>query len=163
MGQGICGGIQLDFEIEDYEIKRYGKYFPPTYFDFYTNKTKSLYTIKPKMFLSYYGDLLIEFNNIIGEDLSQTGVTAESELLKISNYKQFKEAFSYSNRNGEVPVIMDSAVSFVVCETRSAWVFYLGSYKAYLEEYSTLIHFERVLAQTMKNPLAPIIRLGIIG
>jgi hypothetical protein len=30
MGQGICGGIQLEFEIEDYEIKRYGEYFSST-------------------------------------------------------------------------------------------------------------------------------------
>jgi hypothetical protein len=60
-------------------------------------------------------------------------------------------------------IIENTSVSFIACNTCSAWVFYSDSYKAYLEEYSTLIHFERVLAQTMKNPLTPIIRLGIIG
>jgi len=43
------------------------------------------------------------------------------------------------------------------------WLFYSGSYKAYLEEYSTLSHFEKVLAKTMKNPLAKAIKFGIFG
>ena len=43
------------------------------------------------------------------------------------------------------------------------WKFYFGSYKAILEEYSTLTHFERLLAIAMKNPLAGAVKLGIFG
>jgi hypothetical protein len=77
---------------------------------------------------------------------------------------QFKKEFSHSNQNGGVPLILNHSVSILACDdTLSAWQFYLGSYKAYLEEYSTLTHFEHALAKSMKNPLTSIIKLGIIG
>jgi hypothetical protein len=165
MGQGICGVVQLEFKIEDYKIEKYKKYYPSNYFDFYNHKTKepNLYTIKPDMFLPYYGDLLIEFYKNIGENLSkETGLTSKSELLKINDFKQFKEAFSHSTRNGRKPMVTNYA-SVVGFGTRSAWLFYSGSYKAYFEEYLTLKHFERILVKLTKNPLASIIQLGIMG
>jgi hypothetical protein len=165
MGQGICGVVQLEFKIEDYKIEKYKKYYPSNYFDFYKRKTKepNLYTIKPDMFLPYYADLLIEFYKNIGENLSkETGLTPKSELLNITDFKQFKEAFSHSTRNGRKPMVTNYA-SVVGFGTRSAWLFYSGSYKAYFEEYTTLIHFERILVKLTKNPLASIVQLGIMG
>jgi hypothetical protein len=165
MGQGICGVVQLEFKIEDHKIEKYKKYYSSNYFDFYKRKTKepNLYTIKPDMFLTYYGDLLIEFYKNIGESLSkETGLTSKSELLNITDLKQFKEAFSRSNRNSRKPMVTDYA-SVMGFGTRWAWLFYMGSYKAYFEEYLTLKHFERILVKLTKNPLASIMQLGTMG
>lgn len=41
-------------------------------------------------------------------------------------------------------------------------LFYQGSYKALLEEYSTLEHMDRLLAAAMpENPLAKVARFGM--
>jgi hypothetical protein len=169
MGQGIGGVIPLRFKIEKIDFDRYKKYFSPTYFDFYDLKIKEAYyffTIKPEQFFPYYGDMLIEFYEAIGVELYKaTEIAPESELLKIKTFEQFDELFSHSNRNGWRPSIVDSpyVVSILGCSTDYSWVFYSGSYKAFLEEYSTLLHFERILAKLMKNPLANIIKFGIVG
>jgi hypothetical protein len=42
-------------------------------------------------------------------------------------------------------------------------MFYQGSYKAILEEYSTLNHFEKTLVKAMSNPLANAVKFGIFG
>jgi hypothetical protein len=53
--------------------------------------------------------------------------------------------------------------SFLGGESEKYWLFYIGSYKAYLETYCTLKHFERILAKAMQNPLASIVKFGIYG
>ena len=49
------------------------------------------------------------------------------------------------------------------CRCQSYWMFYMGSYKAILEEYATLLHFEKILAKAMNNPLARAVKFGIFG
>jgi hypothetical protein len=158
MGQGICGVIQLNFEMRGFSFEKEREYFSPNYFDFYDRKTKGsdyLFTIKPELFLPHYGDFLVEFNETIGETFE-----LEGELLNINDFEQFEKNFS---RSGTPRIWGNHYISIMSCETHSAWQFYSGSYKAYLEEYSTLTHFERVLSRAMKNPLTPIIKLGILG
>jgi hypothetical protein len=174
MGERICGVILLEFKITDYDIEQYKKYYPTNYFDFYDRDTReakksNLYKIKLDMFMPHYGDLLIEFYNAIGEDLliteaedlSEKKFTLKRELLEIKEFKPFKKSFSYTSRDGTIPLIVEEP-SIMAFDSRSAWLFYIGS-EAYLEEYSTLTHLECALVRLMKNPLAPIIRLGIIG
>jgi hypothetical protein len=172
MAERIGGVILLEFNITDYDLEQYKKYYPSNYFDFYDREAKksNQYKIKLDMFLPHYGDLLIEFFNAIGEDLlikteaenlSEKKFTLKRELLEIKDFEQFKKSFSYTSRDGTIPLIVEEP-SVMAFNSPSAWLFYIGS-EAYLEEYSTLTHLERALVRLMKNPLAPIIRLGIIG
>ena len=64
-----------------------------------------------------------------------------------------------------MPFIYDipGMFSTLGCECQVYWLFYSGSYKAFLEEYTALMHFERVLARAMINPLASAIKFGIFG
>jgi hypothetical protein len=169
MGQGIGGMIQLAFETEKFGFEQDRQYFSPNYFDYYDREEKSsnyIFTIKPEFFLSHYNDMLHEFYDAIGVDLhDRTEIESGSNLLQINDFDDFKTEFSHRNRNGRVPFISDhrGMVSVISCRTDCAWLFYGGSYKAYLEEYSTFTHFERVLAKLMKNPLANIIKFGQFG
>jgi hypothetical protein len=168
MGEGIVGVIPFVFKIGKYDFDSDKEYFSPNFFDFYEKQIKDsnyIFTIRTEKFLPYYGDMLIEFYETIGKDLEQaTKLTPESEHLKVKSFERFEELFSKSNRNSRSPFIVDSfLVSVLRCDTNYAWVFYSGSYKAYLEEYSTLLHFERIVAKSMKNPLAAIVKFGIIG
>jgi hypothetical protein len=38
---------------------------------------------------------------------------------------------------------------------------YQGSYKAFLEEWKTLLHMDRLLWAAMENPLAKVMRFGM--
>jgi hypothetical protein len=68
-------------------------------------------------------------------------------------------------RNSSTPFIYPhwSTFSTLGGQCKEYWLFYSGSYKAYLEEYTTLEHLERILSKTMKNPLANTIKFGIFG
>jgi hypothetical protein len=56
-----------------------------------------------------------------------------------------------------------STFSVLGCRCEQYWLFYNGSYKAFLEEYSTLLHCERILAKAMSNPLVNAVKFGIFG
>ncbi|MCL2151740.1 MAG: hypothetical protein FWH57_02095 [Oscillospiraceae bacterium] len=78
---------------------------------------------------------------------------------------EFKEIFSDKEREKQLPFIYKDSLAFSVlgCHCEEYWVFYIGSYKAYLEEYITFLHFEKLLAKTMSNPLSNAIKLGLFG
>lgn len=58
------------------------------------------------------------------------------------------EAFSYS-------------VHTLGCECSEYFIFYMGSYKAILESYETLLHMEKILSKVMKNPLVKSVKFCI--
>jgi len=167
MGTGIMAAIPLSFiAYEHYEFDQ--KYLAQRVSDnFDTKKTggKETYVIKEDLLLRNYKSFLAEFYTLIEENLDEHTGLSPDEIPEADNFGEFLEIFSEKNRNTLVPFVPNYSDMFSVadCESGKYWLFYNGSYKAYLEEYSTLVHFERVLAKAMNNPLANTVRFGIFG
>ena len=167
MGTGIDAAIPLSFrKIDSYRNE--DKYFTEGFFDNYDiveSNGEKIYTIKTDLLLSNFLPFLIEFYNLIEEDLLIYAKLDQYDVSNVSSLESFVKAFSFSDRNGRVPFIYKtpSMFSTLGCECEEYWLFYSGSYKAFLETYETLMHFEKILAKSMKNPLAKAIKFGIFG
>ena len=86
-------------------------------------------------------------------------------MLSIEDRKKFDYSFSREQRNATIPFIDDipGIFSCVYYDHNIPYIFYSGSYKAYLEDYSTLNHMEKFLAKAMTNPLKEAVKFGIYG
>jgi hypothetical protein len=162
MGAGIAAVIPI--EIAPY--RRLGhsnlelEYFSPKLLEFYSLDTESnCYTIKHELLLDNYKSFLAEFFDCIGETHDT------QDFPQFNSYEAFKEFFDERERNMAAPFIYKHWSTFSILGGifPEYWLFYNGSYKAYLEDYSTLLHFERTLNRAMSNPLANIIKFGIFG
>ena len=165
MGTGIIAAIPIIFTSQERSsIKE--KNFTQGFFNNYNVEEedgRKYYTIKKELLLNNYKSFLIEFYNLISEDIIN-----EFELDNIpemDTLDEFEKVFDKKTRkNSELLIYKEPyAFSVIGCRCIEYWIFYSGSYKAYLEEYTTLAHFESVLAKTMKNPLANAIKFGIFG
>jgi hypothetical protein len=159
MGTGINAAIPLTF-ILDWGFR--AEYFTERFFDNFDvveDNGKKLYTIKQELLINNYKPFLSEFYDLIGEELDVDA------FPNVGSIDEFKDAFDDEKRNSYTPYIYSHASMFSTlgCECKDYWLFYRGSYKAYLEVYCTLSHFERILAKSMKNPLANAIKFGIFG
>ena len=168
MGTGIMAAIPIVFKPND----RFGineKNFTTGYFDNFDvaeNDGKKIYTIRKDILLKNYKLFLTEFYNLIEEDFQEETSIAPEVIPNANSLDEFMEAFSSNNRNNRVPFIYETPFMFSVlggCVCEEYWLFYSGSYKAVLEEYSTLLHFEKIVAKSMSNPLANAIKFGIFG
>jgi len=157
MGRGISAVIP--FVMSGWDGKIDNEYFSPNFFECYdVNEDGNVYTIKHEILLNNYQSFLTEFYDCIGEDRDIGNIT------QASNYDEFCNVFDRRERNGRAPYIdFKSMFSMLGGTCEEFWKFYSGSYKAMLEEYSTLMHFERILARAMKNPLASAVKFGIYG
>jgi hypothetical protein len=175
MGRGIGAVVPLKFSIKcwdldneksrNYEIaKRFHKEFF-NFFDREKMDNNYVFTIKDDFLLANYCDFLLEFYQLIGEDLFECArISPGDDLLKIKDMDSFDKAFDHNARGG-LPDICSSRgmVSVLGCECSGSWLFYFGSYKAYLEVYKTFIHFERILVKAMRNPLAKVVKFCEYG
>jgi len=85
-------------------------------------------------------------------------------MLSCKTRKEFDEVFERNkSRNARVPYIDTMSLSCLSCYENTPFLFYLGSYKAMLEEYSTLLHMEKMLVKAMNNKLKTIVKFGIFG
>ena len=162
MGTGIGAAIPLSLQPGD------KKYFTTGFFEnFNRKKTKGeeRYIVKNDILLENYRPFLIEFYQLIEEDIKYTTALTPDNIPAASSLDEFYDVFSEEKRGGYVPRIEKHRYGFSAlgCEAGVQWMFYLGSYKAFLEEYSTLMHFERILSKAMKNPLAKSVKFGIFG
>jgi hypothetical protein len=162
MGTGIAAAIPI--VIAPYKSEWRTEvdldYFSPKLSEYYNyNKENHNYTIKHKILLENYQSFLAEFYECIGEPCKLQNPP------KLATYKAFKKYFDETARNMSVPFIYEQwrAFSIIGGICQEYWLFYSGSYKAFLEEYKTLTHFERVLVKAMKNPLAHAVKFGILG
>jgi len=124
-----------------------------------------IYTIKEDLLIDNYRSFLTEFYCLIDENLhKKTGLTHD-DLPSAGNYDEFVEVFGKDSREGYAPFVYHGSYAFSVlgCRCEQYWIFYCGSYKAYLEVYNTFLHFEKILAKAMSNPLANAIKFGIFG
>jgi hypothetical protein len=181
MGTGIMGAIPLSFrfsrgtwESDEQRYKeQFTKHAPKDFFDFYNEKqrveeiggkekTVTYYVIKPEVLLPNFKDFFFEFHRLIGETPYQgdeekfsdeyDAVVATNDLDKFIAY--------FEEHSGGVPGIFPYFKPMYISECKNLLIYH-GSYKAILEEWSTLSHMERLLWEAMKHPLAKVMRFGM--
>ena len=167
MGRGIMAAIPII--LRQQEQREFNEnYFVQGFFanfDVQEVDGQKIYVLKNDLLINNYESFLKEFYDIIGADFHyETDLTFDA-IPVVKNLSEFSEMFSGENRNNHIPFLYDDYFSFSVlgCVCRKYWLFYNGSYKAYLEDYSTLLHFEKVLAKAMQNPLGNVVKFGIFG
>ena len=164
MGRGIGAAIPI-------VLKQYNRYtldkkdFTKDFFCNYERYEKDgeiYYNINEDLLLNNYLQFLEEFYELIGEN---SELSYWNMLHKADNFFDFCKKYDHENRNGAAPFIYYGSIAFSIlgCECERYWLFYCGSYKAYLETYETLFHIETILAKTMQNPLRNAIKFGIFG
>jgi hypothetical protein len=179
MGTGINGAILLEFEIETVYMQRFVENSVKGFLDNYDVQPKSersyyeRYVIKNDILLPNYADFIAEFYGIIQDEFKEIRAPFGKEsiddytkkVLSCKTREEFDNAFDGDNRNMRVPFIdgMSRGFSCLYCGTNSPFIFYSGSYKAFLEEYSTLVDMEKILARAMDNPLKTAVKFGIYG
>ena len=164
MGRGIAAAIPLTFKPHsNFEFKKQN--FTTGFFDnFILNKKSNIYKIKTDLILQNYKSFLLEFYELIEEDFEECTKLSPNAIPNATKLNEFLKVFSHDKRNGTIPFIYDHlAFSTLGGDSSLYWLFYDGSCKAFLEDYSSLMHFERILSKTMKNPLAGAIKFGIFG
>ncbi len=162
MGVGIAAAIPIIIVPDDraWPQEMELQYFSPTFSDYYNYDAESRnYTIKHEILIENYQSFLIEFYDLIGESCDI------KEPPELTSYEAFQDFFDNRKRNMKEPFLYERSSMFSMLggTCPEYWLFYSGSYKALLEEYSTLAHFERILPKAMKNPLANTVKFGIFG
>jgi len=163
MGTGIAAAIPIVLRQNSYrplDVTDFSKGFFDC-FNFEEVDGKKVYHIKEDLLIDNYKLFLSEFYNLIDEE----SYLNDNIILDANNFNDFSAIYSKDNRNGRVPFIYSPSAFFSTlgCSCDKFWLFYNGSYKAYLEVYETLLHFEKILAKAMKNPLANAIKFGLFG
>lgn len=123
------------------------------------------YVIKKDILIQNYKSFLLEFYGLIEVDFNEEAEMTLDEIPIVHDFDEFIQTFSYDKRGYYVPFIYGTPYAFFVigCTCNLYWLFYRGSYKAILEEYTSLLHFEKVLARAMSNPLSNAVKFGIFG
>ena len=159
MGTGIAAAIPILIKPRmDYG----GNYFSTTFFSHYSElDAGGVFIINENFFLENYTTFLDEFYDLIGKE----DEFVKNKLPKVCTFEEFTEVFDRRARNGRSPFVCDELGLFSFSGGVSSlfWHFYSGSYKALLEEYSSLLHFEKILQKSMKNPLANVVKYGLFG
>ncbi|MDR2383175.1 MAG: hypothetical protein LBD76_04730 [Prevotellaceae bacterium] len=186
MGTGIMGAIPISFrfygsfgsyssylESEAQKNKEeFTEHAPKDFFDFYDeveydknmgNKTMKLtyYEIKPEILLPNFKDFFIEFHKLIGRYPTNGDEKFNDEydaIVASNDIGKFVEYFD--DNTGYAPTMFPYFEPMYITKCTNLLV-YQGSYKAILEEWSTLLHMERMLWAAMKHPLAKVMRFGM--
>ena len=161
MGAGIVGVIPITIDPYDSDWK-HNKRFSKGFFDNYIyDQENECYSIKKELLLNHYHEFLLEFYDFIEEPDEIANI---NKIPCIKTYDEFIHLFESGARNMEVPFLYHGpSLSILGGICKEYWMFYSGSYKAYLETYCTLGHFEKVLSKAMKSPLAVSIKFGMFG
>jgi hypothetical protein len=183
MGTGIMGAIPISFQLgsgwryskqDEQECKKlFIRHAPKNFFDFYNEKLCEVetdkqekvmapyYEIKPEVLLPNFKDFFYAFRELIGEDGELMGEPLEDEydaVVATNDLDKFVEYFD--KHSGGAPSIFPYFGAAYISSSKNLLV-YQGSYKALLEEYSSLLHMERLLWAAMDNPLAKVMRIGM--
>ena len=166
MGTGIMAAIPIIFK--PYERRKIDpRDFSKGFFNNYDESDmdgKQIYSIKESLLINNYKSFLTEFYEIIEEDFYKEANINITDLPDVRNLDAFTKFYKGDNRNNRIPFMYNASFFSVLgCRCVEYWLFYGGSYKAVLETYSTLLHFEKILAKSMGNPLANAIKFGIFG
>jgi hypothetical protein len=185
MGEGINGAIPISFKFaKGYwngragERAEFKKYAANDIFDFY-NQTKvripknegggtyTLYTIKPEILLPNFKDFFLKFHKLLRDEwtLSKENISKKfnkryDKAVASGDIEMFLEHFD--DDTGRVPLRISDFDALYIERSGDYLIVYHGSYKAYLERWSTLQDMELLLRAAMQNPLAKVVRFGII-
>jgi hypothetical protein len=179
MGTGILGAIPIAFRVSEGvwegDKERYKKQFTARYpiSDFYDEKEmknskigkqESYYEIKPEVLLPQFKNFYYAFHQLIGEIELSTECTKFNDkydtIVATNDLGLFMEHFKDHYRYD--PYDCDYFEwSYIDCFHNLC--FYRGSYKAILEEYSTLYHMEKLLVAAMgqEYPLAKLVQISL--
>jgi len=179
MGEGIRGAIPISFSFaREYLYNRaenkaeFQKYAADDVFDFY-NETQieipnhgivPCYTIKPEILLPNFKDFFLEIHDLIDElpkdKFSEKFNNDYDKAVASGDIEMFLKHFD--DYTGRAPLRMSHFGALYIERLGEYLLVYHGSYKAYLEVWSTLKHMELLLRAAMRNPLAKVVRFGII-
>jgi hypothetical protein len=179
MGTGIMGAIPMSFRFssgawdsewaEQDNKEQFMKHTPKDFFDFYNKvhrkretgnkKDTTYYVIKPEILLPNLKDFFFEFHKLIGTkgQTDYAKFTDEYDAIVASN--DLNELITYF-KDTNLPRDFPYFGAMYIDDCRNLLIYH-GSYKAFLEEWSTLSHMERLLWAAMKNPLAKVVRFGM--
>ncbi|MCL2159098.1 MAG: hypothetical protein FWH48_06810 [Oscillospiraceae bacterium] len=172
MGRGIKAAVPLVFE----PYKSYGKpeklkeeYFSKGFlsnFNIEESESGLCYCIKKDLLLKNYKQFLLEFYATIEEDFEHRTEMNRENIPTANELEEFEDIFEDERRNRRVPFIDEGSPSYsgfnvLGCVCTKFWLFYSGGYKAELETYSILVHFEKILAKAVNNPLSNAVKFGI--
>ncbi|MDR2733501.1 MAG: hypothetical protein LBC99_02515 [Spirochaetota bacterium] len=134
-------------------------------FDIEEINAKKTYVIKKDLLINNYRQFLSEFYGLIGEDFFKETQLTHDAIPNANSLDEFFGAFSGEKRNSRIPFVYNVSSMFSApgCRCEQYWLFYSGSHKAHFEAYTTLLHFEKILAKAMKNPLGNAVKFGIFG
>ncbi|MCL2865026.1 MAG: hypothetical protein FWE25_05735 [Lachnospiraceae bacterium] len=168
MGTEIAGVIPIVFSPKSSRPNIDAKKFSKNFFDHYDVEKFALgttYIIKEKVLLENYRAFLSEFHNLIEDVYAPEDLEIFINMPRPKTLDDFVESFHRDSLEGFSPYVYDCESSFSTlgCHCSLYFHFYSGSYRATLEEHRTLLHFEKVLAKVMKNPLADAIKIGLYG
>jgi hypothetical protein len=185
MGQGIDGAIPVSFKFsgehwrgQEYCKAEFQKYAADDVFDFYTETqvkvanrngggTETLYTIKPEFLLPNFKDFFLEFNGLIRDEraLEEDNISERfnadyDNAVASGDLELFVKTLGKGNHRP--PWIYSNFDALYIDGFGEFLYFYSGSYKAYLEVWSTLKHMELLTRAAVRNPLAKVARFGIL-
>jgi len=162
------------WETDEAENKKdFTKHAAKDFFDFYNeNQVENekgdkeiYYTIKPEILLPNFKDLFIEFQNLIGNadeiEFKQGLEKFNENYDKIVASGNMDNFLKYFDDYGYPPKLFEYFDAMYINTDRRDLIVYQGSYKAFLEEWSTLKHIEYLLRAAMKNPLAKVMKFGL--
>lgn len=181
MGQGILGAIPTSFrfqkgrwESDETENKmNFAKHAAKDFFDFYNENQiinekgnkETFYTIKPEILLPNFKDFFIEFQTLIGNaddiEVKEALENFNENYDRIVASCNMDEFLSFFNNFEYFPRLFEYFDAMYINTDKQDIIIYQGSYKAFLEEWSTLKHMECLLRAAMNNPLAKIVRFGL--
>lgn len=173
MGQGIVGLIPIKLTLDkghQNDISTFSEgYF--SYFDCIEDDGVSLvYEIKKEIIFENFKNYFLQFNKMIHSPIWQEIFWIDSYWPEFEKHILNDDFTTILNdleklSNTEIPFFCGTYnyVTDYDMKVNKSIVFYEGSYKAYLEDYSTLIHMHRLLKQALKNPLSEITRFCLFG
>ena len=171
---GRSGGYSSYSESEAQKSKaHFIKHAPKDFFDFYNEveheeeiggKTVTLtyYEIKPEILLPNFKDFFFEFHRLIADDPMKDGYKKFNEKYDaiVASGDMDKFVAYFDDDTGYEPTVFPYFEPMYITDCQNLMI-YQGSYKAILEEWSTLSHMERLLWAAMKHPLAKVTRFGM--
>ena len=182
MGQGIMGAIPVSFRFQKGHWKsdetenrtKFEKHAAKDFFDYYNENQDEngkgekvkYYTIKPEILLPNFKNFFFDFHRLIGNEklMEEEGNFGKfndqyEKVVASGNIDDFLKYFD--DHSGYAPTVFSYFDTMYITTNGQDLLIYQGSYKALLEEWSTLQHMEYLLRAAMQHPLAKIVRFGL--
>jgi hypothetical protein len=178
MGVGIAGGIPIRLYFTDsFRRKNFlNEPYSEDFLKFYReeeprNDNKFFYTLDYPELLPQFKEYYFGFYSILqNERMLKETISFSSEyddIIKRNDIDAFIEYFEKANeRYSTIPeprIFGDGYLSTLYFEPACYLNIYSGSYKAYLEVYSTLDDMRKLLIKAYDHPLAKITVFGMLG